>query len=106
MLRFISLLTVREGADVDAIVAAGEAMCRDDPDISAGTVAAGLGLMREMGAPEADYSMVLDFADAEAMNRWAVGRGAPEAPGGHRRRRRILRRDPVHDLMVGRPWST
>jgi hypothetical protein len=73
MLRFISLLTVREGTDVGAIVAAGEAMCREDPDITAGTVAAGLGLMREMGAPEADYSMVLDFADADAMGRWAVG---------------------------------
>jgi hypothetical protein len=73
MLRFISLVTVRDGTDLDAIVTAGEGMCRDDPDIRAGTVAAGLGLMRGAGVPEADYSMVLDFADADAMNRWAVG---------------------------------
>ena len=73
MLRFISLVTVRDGADLGAIVTAGAAMCRDDPDIRDGTVAAGLGLMRGAGAPEADYSMVLDFADADAMNRWAAG---------------------------------
>jgi antibiotic biosynthesis monooxygenase (ABM) superfamily enzyme len=73
MLRFISLVTVREGTDVEAIVTAGGTMCRNDPDIRQGTVAAGLGLMRSAGAPEADYSMVLNFADAEAMNRWATG---------------------------------
>lgn len=73
MLRFISLVTVVEGTDVDAIVRAGETMCQDDPDIQSGTVAGGLGLMREFGAPEADYSIVLDFADVDAMNRWAVG---------------------------------
>jgi hypothetical protein len=73
MLRFISLVTVRDGTDVDAIVEAGAAMCRDDPDIEDGTVAAGLGLMRAAGAPEASYAMVLDFVDADAMDRWAVG---------------------------------
>jgi antibiotic biosynthesis monooxygenase (ABM) superfamily enzyme len=73
MLRFVSLVTVRDGTDVDAITQAGAAMCRNDPDIRTGTVEAGLRLMAGLGAPEADYSIVLDFDDADAMSRWAAG---------------------------------
>jgi len=73
MLRFVSLVRVHEGTDVDAIVSAGTKMCEEDADIQAGTVVAGLGLMRSYGAPEADYAMLLDFADEDAMNRWAAG---------------------------------
>jgi hypothetical protein len=73
MLRFVSLVRVHEGTDVDAIVSAGAKMCEEDADIQSGSVVAGLGLMRSYGAPEADYAMLLDFADEDAMNRWAAG---------------------------------
>jgi hypothetical protein len=73
MLRFVSLVRVHEGTDVDGIVSAGRKMCEEDADIRSGSVVAGLGLMRSYGAPEADYAMVLDFADEDAMNRWAAG---------------------------------
>ena len=73
MLRFVSLVAVHEGADVDAIVAAGMKMCEEDPEIQSGSVVTGLGLMRAYEAPEADYLMLLDFADEDSMNRWATG---------------------------------
>jgi hypothetical protein len=73
MLRFVSLVTVHEGTDVDAIVSAGMKMCGEDPEIQSGSVVTGLGLMRAYGAPEADYLMLLDFADEHSMNRWAGG---------------------------------
>jgi hypothetical protein len=73
MLRFVSLVTVNEGTDLDAIASAGTKMCEEDPEIQSGSVVAGLGLMRSFGAPEADYLMVLDFADEDSMNRWAAG---------------------------------
>jgi hypothetical protein len=73
VLRFISLVAVREGTDVDAIVAAATEMIDTDPDILAGQAGSGLKLMAHFGAPESDYSFSLDFDDDEALNRWAVG---------------------------------
>ena len=73
MLRFISLVKVHEGTDVQPIVAAGATMCAADDNIISGQVSAGLGLMAAYGAPEASYTMLLDFADQQAMDAWATG---------------------------------
>jgi hypothetical protein len=73
MFRMIALVRLKDGADAEAAVSACREMVSTDDNILNGEVVAGLMLLDSEAAPHASYSLVLDFVDKAAWERYLVG---------------------------------
>ena len=72
MFRMIALVELAEGADMDALIAAGRKMIATDPEIRAGEIYPGRKLMADY-VPHASFSVLLDFDDEEGWRRYVAG---------------------------------
>jgi hypothetical protein len=72
----VSLIEVAEDADVNLLLAASRQAIADEPAVIRGEIESSLGLLKD-AVPHADYSLILDFEDEEAMKRYLLG--APHA---------------------------
>ena len=78
MFRTISLVQCADHSQANAIVEAARQICGRDPNVGRVEVSVGLRLLDHPLAPQASYSILMDFQDEDAWRRYRAGEAHDE----------------------------